>query len=356
MLNDDRGGAVPPASLATIWSMQYLRAVAALGVVMFHCLGDAGFEFHLGSAGIHLFFTLSGFMMWSIAGNGRIRPLPFLLGRIRRIVPMYWIATATAVASTYFVPGFFYQATRQVSNIVKSLLFIPQLGVDGGIFPVLYQGWTLQYEMYFYLLFSLCLLCPHGFRLRLLCLTFAALAGAGVILEPGSPMLHVWTDPICLEFAAGALVAHHGWRLRSPRNAMGIAILGAVTFLLSDHFEPVLRYASPLMLAATASTLIVGLLSLEDLGKIPHVRLLLLLGEASFAIYLFQDLGFALVLQITETSKPLLAISLSAFSAVATGVCIHWIVERPLNASMKRLVGRGHAVALAMSLPALVEL
>jgi exopolysaccharide production protein ExoZ len=86
--------------LSTIWSLHYLRAVAALGVVVFHALSDTGWDFHLGAAGIHLFFTLSGFMMWSIAGQGTTRPLSFLSGRVRRIVPMYWIATGVAVCST----------------------------------------------------------------------------------------------------------------------------------------------------------------------------------------------------------------------------------------------------------------
>ena len=356
MVNEHSGEPAPRASLATIWSMQYLRAVAALGVVLFHCLGDAGSEFHLGAAGIHLFFTLSGFMMWSIAKDGRARPLPFLLGRIRRIVPMYWIATAIAVASTYVVPGFFYQATTQISKIVKSLFFIPQLGVDGGVFPVLYQGWTLQYEIFFYLLFALCLLGPASFRIRLLCGLFAALAVTGTILEPQSPIPHVYTDPICLEFAAGALVAHYGWRLHSFRRAMCTAICGAMTFCLSDHYEPVLGYAAPLMLAATASTLIVGLLSLEDQGRMPHVGLFLLLGEASFSIYLFQDLGFALVSQLIETSKPLVVVTLSALGAVVTGVSIHWIVERPLIVLMKRLAGRHRAVPPPLLLPASAQL
>jgi exopolysaccharide production protein ExoZ len=316
--------------------MHYLRAVAALGVVLFHCLGDAGLDFNLGAAGIHLFFTLSGFMMWSIAGEREIRPGPFLLGRIRRIVPLYWIATAVAVASTYVVPGFFYQATRQVPIILKSLFFIPQIGVDGGMFPVLFQGWTLQYEMFFYVLFALCLLAPVRIRLRLLCAVFVGLAAIGMIFKPSSPLLHTYTDPICLEFLAGALIARFGWRIASPRLALWVAIGGGLAFGLSDHYEPALGYAAPLILAATASALIVGLLSLERAGRMPHDRFLLLLGEASFAIYLFQDVGFALASPVMETANPLARALVYALSAAVTGVLTHLALEKPLTAWMKR--------------------
>lgn len=342
--------------LATIWSMQYLRAVAASGVVLFHCLGDAGLEFDLGAAGIHLFFTLSGFMMWSIAGNRAARPLPFLLGRIRRIVPMYWIATAVAVGSTYVVPGFFYQATRRVPAIVRSLFFIPQYGVDGGIFPVLYQGWTLQYEMYFYLLFALCLLVPFRMRLRLLCAIFAVFAAIGMVFQPHSPALQTYTDPICLEFLAGALVARFGWRFASPRLSLYVAMGGAIAFCMSDRYEPLLGYAAPFMLAGTASALIVGLLSLEGLGRMPHDRFLLLLGEASFAIYLFQDVGFALASPFVDGANPWVRVPVATLSAVAAGVIIHMAIERPLTARMKRLVRIPRTPAVPVRrLPAAVE-
>lgn len=344
------------AELPTIWSMHYLRAVAALGVVLFHCLGDAGWDFNLGAAGIHLFFTLSGFMMWSITGDREIRPWPFLLGRVRRIVPLYWIATAVAVGSTYVVPGFFYQATRQAPIILKSLFFIPQMGVDGGVFPVLSQGWTLQYEMFFYVLFAMCLLAPIRIRLQLLCAIFTVLAAVGTILKPQSPMLHTYTDPICLEFLAGALVARCGWQIASPRLALCVAIGGGIAFCLSDRYEPALGYAAPLILAATASALIVGLLSLERGERMPHNGFLLLLGEASFAIYLFQDLGFALTSPFMESANPLVRALVYALGAAATGVFIHWAVEKPLTAWIKRLGRQARPVTSPIArLPAIAE-
>jgi exopolysaccharide production protein ExoZ len=336
-LADERTGtSVAGAQHATIWSMHYLRAVAALGVVLFHCLGDAGWGFNLGAAGIHLFFTLSGFMMWSIAGERDIRPLAFLLGRIRRVVPLYWIATAVAVGSTYVVPGFFYQSTRDVPIILKSLLFIPQFGVDGGVFPVLFQGWTLQYEMFFYALFALCLLAPVRARVTLLCVAFLGLAALGMMFKPQSPLWHTYTDPICLEFLAGALVARCGWRIASPLWATCGAIGAGIAFCLSDHYESSLGEIAPLILAVTAASLIVALLSLERAGRMPHNRILRLLGEASFAIYLFQDVGFALASPIMATANPLARALVYALSAVVTGVFIHLTLEKPLTARIKR--------------------
>lgn len=315
--------------------MHYLRAIAALAVVAFHGLSDTGWDFHLGAAGIHLFFTLSGFMMWSIAGEGPTRPMSFVLGRLRRIVPMYWIATAIAVGSTWVVPGFFYQATRSVPAILKSLLFIPQIGSEGGIFPVLYQGWTLQYEMFFYVLFALCLLAPRSQRLAFLCTIFTALALTGMVFKPVSPAGHTYTDPICLEFLAGVLVASTRCRVTSQSRAFALAIGSAIAFCLSDRFEGLLGYASSSILAATASGLIIGLLSLEAQGRIPHWRILLRLGEASFAIYLFQSVGFALAEPLVSAAHPLVRAFVYALAATLTGLLIHRSIERPLTNAIK---------------------
>lgn len=323
------------AQLPTIWSMHYLRAAAALAVVVFHSLSNTGWDFALGAAGIHLFFTLSGFMMWSIAGEGATRPVPFLVGRARRIVPMYWIATMVAVCSTWVAPGVFYQATRSIPMVVKSLFFIPQIGTEGGIFPVLYQGWTLQYEMFFYALFALCLLVPQRGRLRLLCVIFTMLALAGMAFKPVSPALHTYTDPICLEFLAGVLVARFRWRVASPRVALHLAVWGAIIFCLSDSFERELGFASPVILAVTTSTLIVGLLSLEGQGRMARRPVLLLLGEASFSIYLFQSLGSVLVSLLAADAHPLVGALVYSLGATATGVLIHLLVEKPLTRVLK---------------------
>ena len=137
----------PAHGRGVLWSIQYLRAAAALGVIAFHALSGMGHDFPFGAVGIHLFFTISGFLMWTTTA-GRATDVPrFLRSRVSRIVPLYWLATAVTLALSRWFDGFFYQATIDPAHVIRSLLFIPQTGVEEGTFPVLYQGWTLQYEM-----------------------------------------------------------------------------------------------------------------------------------------------------------------------------------------------------------------
>ena len=94
-----------PQSAHVLLSIQALRCFAVMGVILFHVqhyytnkLRMPGFlpNFDVGSAGVDLFFVISGFIMvyaferlFGQPGGTRI----FLLRRLARIVPMYWAAT-----------------------------------------------------------------------------------------------------------------------------------------------------------------------------------------------------------------------------------------------------------------------
>ena len=71
-----------------VHSIQFLRAIAAFTVLLFHLIGPA---FVIGAAGVDVFFVISGFIMGSFAAGGK--PLQFFYHRLVRIVPLYWAVT-----------------------------------------------------------------------------------------------------------------------------------------------------------------------------------------------------------------------------------------------------------------------
>lgn len=319
----------------TIWSIHYLRAVAALGVVIFHCLDDTGWQFTFGAAGIHLFFTISGFLMWSIAVGRPRSPGAFLKDRIVRIVPLYWIATAVAVLSTYAIPGYFWQATREPLIVARSLFFIPQIGIEGGIFPVLYQGWTLQYEMFFYVLFSMCLFLPKAARIPLLSAVLISLSIAGIVFAPKGPLLGTYTNPISLEFLAGVLAARLTRFQLSPRNALALTVAGWAMFIAAYNFETELSFWSSFVLPLSTGSIVLGMVMLERSGRMVYWRWLRFTGEASYSIYLFQTLGFAVVATLFPSLPALPQVMAYSVAALATGVLTFMYVERPTIKLMK---------------------
>ncbi|APG86790.1 exopolysaccharide production protein ExoZ (plasmid) [Sinorhizobium americanum] len=76
--------------MGTIRAIQYLRAGAALAVVIFHAAERTGHHFAVGAAGADVFFVISGFVMWVISERRPLAPAKFIADRIRRVVPIYW--------------------------------------------------------------------------------------------------------------------------------------------------------------------------------------------------------------------------------------------------------------------------
>lgn len=319
----------------TIWSIHYLRAVAALGVVIFHCLDNTGWSFTFGAGGIHLFFTISGFLMWSIAEGRSRSPGAFLKDRIVRIVPLYWIATLVAVLSTFYIPGYFWQATREPLTVAKSLFFIPQIGHEGGIYPVLYQGWTLQYEIFFYAVFSVCLLFPRALRIPILSAIFIALVVAGIVLAPTDPVLGTYTNPICLEFLAGVWAARLSRHPLRPRTALALYVAGWVSFIAAYNLEKDLSFLSDLVIPLSTGSIVLGMVMLERSGRMVHWRWLRFTGEASYSIYLFQTLGFAIVATLFPNISAVLQVITYTAGALAIGALAFMYVERPTIKLMK---------------------
>jgi exopolysaccharide production protein ExoZ len=333
-LRKDAGSGRPISpNMEPLWSLHYLRAVAALGVVLFHSLADTPWHFELGAAGIHLFFTISGFVIWTSTCRSPPSPKRFAMARVRRIVPLYWVATLIAILSTFVMPGYFWQATTRPVNVLTSLLFVPHEAVSGGVFPVLYQGWTLQYEMYFYALFCICLLLPVKLRTSALCGWVVSAVAIGAILDPPGAVLQTYTNPVCLEFVAGVvaaqLLSRHGAGT-SPARWLALAFLGAVTFLSASAWESQLGWTANLLIPLGAAATIVGMAGLERSGSMFRSTWLRRAGEASYSTYLFQTLGFALVSAVLPHVPAVIRVILFVVSAQACGMAIAHYVEVPL--------------------------
>lgn len=136
-------------------SLQILRAIAATSVVYFHIGATSVAYFQIraiplfGSFGIDIFFVISGFVMAMVIANGQ-SPRIFAVSRLTRIVPLYWIFTTCFLILAAIKPELLNSTTANITNYLKSIFFIPYLKEDGAQIPMIAVGWTLNYEMYFY--------------------------------------------------------------------------------------------------------------------------------------------------------------------------------------------------------------
>ncbi len=169
-------------------SLELLRFVAALLVVLFH-LPSIG----IGEFGVDIFFVISGYVMMLSTATGSHQ---FLLKRLIRIVPLYWAATLAVFLIALLIPSLLNNTSANLVHLIKSLLFVPFDKNGTGHQPLLTIGWTLNFEMYFYLLFAVGCALSHRYRAVI---TASLLVGFIVLLGQGESFLaRVYSDAIVL--------------------------------------------------------------------------------------------------------------------------------------------------------------
>ncbi|HEV7322595.1 MAG TPA: acyltransferase [Ensifer sp.] len=326
--------------MPTIYGIQYLRAVAALGVVIFHAAERTGHHFAIGAAGVDVFFVISGFIMWVISARRPMSPLTFLRDRLQRIVPIYWLATAVMVLGG--VAGLFPNLVLTTGHVLASVLFIPMHSPSNGeIWPVLVQGWTLNYEMFFYAVFALMLLLPRSRRLIAMTTAFLLLVAIGLLFDSDNALFITYTRPILLEFVAGMIVAEFWLRGGVPGAVFGLALIAtaaagfAALAVLGLPFDE-------LVLGPLAVLLVVGTLALERGGWFRSGGLAMLLGDASYSIYLWHAFAISVVVKVCGLAgvSPFTSALLAVGAGTTLGVVVFLLLERPLA---RRLRSRSYS-------------
>jgi exopolysaccharide production protein ExoZ len=195
---------------SSLVSIQALRAIAALLVFWGHAInavhlkGEADFPHLYGPFGVDIFFVISGFVM--VYSSERLfgqpgAPITFFARRLARIVPLYWAATTILV--WFVVP---YASTKAV---LGSLFFGPHIPSEA---PLLLVGWTLIFEMFFYVVFAIALFAKRRFAVvagvTVFLILFSLLfgpddAGPSTQPPPSSGIAYYLADPIIIEFVFG---------------------------------------------------------------------------------------------------------------------------------------------------------
>lgn len=335
-------------------NIQLLRAFAAVAVVAFH----TGFSFpgmrQFGSFGVDVFFVISGYIMARILDPANNSSDHFFRRRILRIVPPYWFFTLLLFFAAMKVPQLMGATRATGLDLFKSLFFIPFSKGNGLVQPLLFLGWSLNAEMFFYVALTIGLLFSKrhatwfGAAIVLLvvfgCMPFAAVS------DPA----HFYSAEVNLEFLLGILsyyVAKHttsatARRLRVP--ALLVAISNALLLILVQGVLPapphiygqrVVTLGIPAFLLITSASL------LSQAGWDSKAASLVLIGDASYILYLIHPYCEYPLSRLFSRNHPWLN-SQSATGApigialsIVLAVIIHLYAERPLVKFLNRNFG-----------------
>lgn len=281
-------------------SVQVLRGVAASAVVVHHAYRfvDPNSFARTGAAGVDLFFVISGFIMATI-GPSRT-PGQFLLDRIWRIFPMWLLCV---------VPWLLVLSHSQATTLTSLTLWPVWRG--GFYTPAVLRGWTLCFEMLFYFAFALGLATRAFVPLALFVLCFA--------IGPQNPVLFFVGSPLILEFLAGVLIA------QLPLNKWGglLILVGFSWFALAPvgYDVDVGGYGGLLRVLSwgiPAAMIVYGARSLEGVFESTIWNFPVIVGDASYSIYLFHRI-------LVAGRLPWIV---EVVGGISVGLVIYWLIER----------------------------
>lgn len=345
--------------LGKLQGIQALRGIAVLLVIFAHLFqveekyaGEIILPktMLLGVSGIDIFFVISGFIMVVTTHKKRegiLNSINFLYRRAIRIYPTYWIYT-TLVLIVYLLNHNLVNSGAPV-DILASYALWP---TDNPFLVAV--GWTLSFEIYFYLVFTLMFTLPERFFSAALAAWAALVIIAGTLYQGDTPWIRIILSPLTIEFIAGALLAQMIliYRPTLPLAYSGFLIIASLglIFIAGRHYlnstgDIPTGWARVLFLGLPATLIVFCTYSAENKGaRIP--LWMTKIGDASYSTYLSHILVLS-ALGHTWAKLSHLGIIENYFvlpTMVAASLIYGWVsytyLEKPiLNSLARRRVG-----------------
>ena len=263
----------------------------------------------------------------------------FIRRRVIRIAPLYWLFSAAMLVSVALFAKQITHADVDLARVVTTLFFIPWPRADSAFRPILSLGWTLNYEMLFYILFTVDLLFRRSVALPGLVLVFFAASAAHWFVPKGLPAIFFWTDPIILLFALGigfALLRERGFQI-GPLTAAALIVGGIAILVIEQSWGIQAMLRSRVLATALPAGMICAAAMLVDRepGK-GRLRITLLeTGNVSYALYLchpFAINALALLWRHMGLHRPWAFAAVAGLVSILASLAIYRWVEKPLLA------------------------
>ncbi len=308
-------------------SVQALRGIAAFSVILHHIS-----LINNGAFGVDIFFCISGFIMMYVT---ELSVDHFISKRLVRIVPLYYAITFATYIGILVLPGLFEQTTANPMYLIKALLFIPY-SISDMIQPLVRVGWTLNYEMFFYVVLWVAMFINRKRRAVIASAMLICLVIAGKLFDISNDIWVFWTDSILIEFIFGMLsyeilrrgVAEYAANSKIKRFLLlGVAVLCYVFMWIvrqNSMFESVDRcivYGIPAFVLFVAA-FIAGY-------KLNIPKPLVFLGDISYSVYLIHY--FVIRFYDNLAGGTIIGAIVAIVLSIGLGAVSYYIFEKKLN-------------------------
>jgi peptidoglycan/LPS O-acetylase OafA/YrhL len=333
---------------SNIESIQIMRGIAAILVILLHIsvkgaqYGNGALKgFDIGGCGVDLFFIISGYIMCASTINRHLNFGEFMLHRVRRIIPLYWLTTTIAWMIFLYKPEMVNSSGGETSIWASYTLFPTGAKYLNG------NGWTLTYEFIFYILFGLVIQKGTYKAMVVSSVMLLALVVAGLVVSYDQATFNIVTANLNLEFIYGMGCFYlFNKKIVKPTATMGISLSLAGALLLTA--EAIFKipnqemnrgwlWGLPMLLVFAGFLCLEGFIKGSASGL---KKSLLALGNSSYSLYLFHPFTLsaaAIVLKrMHMDANPYLFAAVLFIVTVMAGYLVYLYVERPLMRVSKK--------------------
>lgn len=340
------------------YNIQALRGIASLLVFFAHLVSfktglmpdwAVYYGYYLfGPTGVDIFFVISGFVVTLVASKDALKEkrfqasLLFLVKRIIRIYPVYWVVLVVAFMVSppvTLVPDWFPEVS-----------FFKLFTLTTTTNSKVMVAWTLVYEMFFYLILSIAILFNRKFFLYIYIWFFIEIILIALISVYKVELNdYVIFNPQILQFCAGALSAHFITRYQGEYGKT-VFVLGGLLFIVMCYVNVELGswqspYTRVLTLTLPSAMLIYGAVVSERDSKFRLSKLLEFFGNISFSLYLWHQLVFYIgkyyfdELAGLEYKHNSFLITFSvSLVAIIISIISYYLIERPSQRVLKSIL------------------
>lgn len=322
---------------AKIEIIQLMRLLCSIMIILFHSniIGMHGYF------AADIFNVLSGFIL-VYSTHKVVSSKYFFYNRLVRIIPLYWFFTLITYALISFMPQISLMSEAKIPYLLKSLFFIPFINGKGAGVPIMGVGWTLNYEMFFCLIFWLGMKINHRYRGLISSFIIITLVVIGRVFKLDNYILRFYTDSLMLEFVFGIVIFYMKDLIKEYAQKRWVQISGYVFVIVSmailifdlgvdTNIIRGIRLGIPAFLLV--------LISIISFEKITFPRRLIALGNATYSIYLLEYFTTALYKVLAGKLGFIMESILFATmiaGTLAAGYLIYILIEKPLYLKLRK--------------------
>jgi peptidoglycan/LPS O-acetylase OafA/YrhL len=359
-LSAEAAGPAAPAEARVFHTLDALRGIAAIGVVIFH-MQQAFLPVAVpgGYLAVDLFFMMSGVVL-SHAYEARFKAgmgtIDFMRARLIRLYPLYLLGTLFGIVVTLASLLGRNSQGWEVSSLVQAallaLVFLPNLSgrPTEQIFPLNIPCWSLFLEIVVNLLFVVTWPLLTSRRLVVVCLLTGAMLILSIVqagnIDQGSTAstLAMGLARTVFGFSLGVLIARHARHAeRRENNLQVLAIMAVVGIAIAGRPAGELRAVWDAVCVLAVFPLVVWFATLVDPG--PRLRkLATFLGVTSYAVYVLHS---PVASVLNSVSRHFVGGTGEGGGAPWSGIAVLgtllagcWLVDRIIDMPVRRLLNR----------------